>query len=67
MIDLIKILDDAQVESLQSLFNNSAYNPKDEFRSKVNIYQALMQYSYSLLESYHEALRQELAAHGIEI
>lgn len=68
MIDLHKIVEDAQIESVQSIFNGVVGNPeKDTIKSHVNVYKALMEYSITLLESYHEALQKELAEHGIDI
>lgn len=68
MIDLHKIMEDAQIESVQSIFNGAVGNPeKDAIKSYVNVYKALMKYSITLLESYHEALQKELAEHGIDI
>lgn len=40
---------------------------KDTIKSYVNVYKALMEYSLTLLEGYHEALQKELAEHGIDI
>jgi hypothetical protein len=67
MIDLSKIIEDAQAESVQSIFDHSTYDQKDSLQSEVNVYQALMTYSVTLLKSYHEALRKELSEHGIDI
>ena len=68
MIDLTKIIDDAYVESVQSIYNGAAYNERNnEALSQANVYKAIMKYSLTLLKSYHEALREELSNHGIEI
>lgn len=50
MIDLHKIMEDAQIESVQSIFNGAVGNPeKDTIKSYVNVYKALMEYSLTLL------------------
>lgn len=68
MIDMQEIFDNAQIESLQSLFNGKIKNPaEDDTLAEANVYSALMEFSLSLLNGYHAALRQELLSHGIEI
>lgn len=68
MINMFEIFDAAQIESLQSMFNGTVRNPKnDETLSEANVYKALMTFSQALLEEYHKALQAELEKQGIEI
>lgn len=64
MIDMEEILDNAQTEAMQSIFNGAFLIGED---SEVNVQKAQMKFSLELLEQYHKALQKELAKYQIEI
>jgi hypothetical protein len=68
LIDVNKISTSAIDESLKSFLDTVINTPsKNDFESQQRIYKALMDYSLSLLEKYHAALKAELAKYDIDI
>ena len=64
MIDFGEILEAAQVEAMQGIFNGAFLTGEN---SEVNVQKAQMKFALELLEQYHKALQQELAKYQIEI
>ena len=64
MIDMTEILESAQIEAMQSVFNGAFLSNED---SEVNVQKAQMKFALELLEQYHKALQKELAKYEIEI
>ena len=68
MIDIFKIQSACLDENLKEFTDEIKINSSsDEFSHEANVYKQLMKYSFTLLSSYHEALKIELATQKINI
>jgi hypothetical protein len=67
MININEIIVSSVNENVDKVIAESKASANDETSNEVRVYKALMDYSGLILNKYHEALKAELANHGIHI